>query len=62
MAHEYLLNNEKALTAFDEALKINPKIGLKRKADLLRKKIAVNGKADITGSETSIQIKVCNEG
>lgn len=40
LAHEFLQNNEKALAAFDQALAINPKIGVKRKADSLRKKLA----------------------
>jgi hypothetical protein len=39
LAHEFLSNNEDALLAFDEALNINPKIGVKRKADSLRKKL-----------------------
>ena len=40
LAHEFLLNNEDVLAAFDHALKLNSKIGLKRKADTLRKKLA----------------------
>lgn len=40
LAHEFLSNNEEALSAFDEALRINPKIGVKRKADSLRKKLS----------------------
>lgn len=40
LAHEFLRNNEAAIAAFDEALRINPKIGVKRKADSLRKKLA----------------------
>lgn len=43
LAHEFLRNNEAAIAAFDEALRINPKIGVKRKADSLRKKLARNG-------------------
>lgn len=39
VAHEFLCQNEEALAAFDEAVKINPKIGLKRKANSLRKKL-----------------------
>ncbi|MFQ1915299.1 MULTISPECIES: hypothetical protein [Aeromonas] len=39
LAHEFLQNNEAAIAAFDEALLINPKIGVKRKADSLRKKL-----------------------
>lgn len=39
LAHEFLNNSEDALLAFDEALKLNPKIGVKRKADVLRKKL-----------------------
>lgn len=39
LAHEFLQNNEAAILAFDEALLINPKIGVKRKADSLRKKL-----------------------
>lgn len=42
LAHEFLCNNEAAIAAFDEALRINPKIGVKRKADSLRKKLASN--------------------
>lgn len=42
LAHEFLRNNEAAIAAFDEALRINPKIGVKRKADSLRKKLARN--------------------
>jgi len=38
LAYEFLRNNEAAIAAFDEALRINPKIGVKRKADSLRKK------------------------
>jgi len=39
MAHENLGNINEALSAYDDALKINPKIGIKRKADALRKKL-----------------------
>lgn len=39
LAHEFLRNNEAAIAAFDEALRINPKIGVKRKANSLRKKL-----------------------
>ncbi len=39
IAHEFLHNNDDALSAYDEALKLNPKIGVKRKADSLRKKL-----------------------
>lgn len=39
IAHEFLHNNDDALCAYDEALKLNPKIGVKRKADSLRKKL-----------------------
>jgi len=42
LAHEFLRNNEAAVAAFDEALRINPKIGVKRKADSLRKKLVRN--------------------
>lgn len=42
LVHEFLHNNEAAIAAFDEALRINPKIGVKRKADSLRKKLAHN--------------------
>lgn len=42
LAHEHLCNKEAAIAAFDEALQINPKIGVKRKADSLRKKLADN--------------------
>jgi tetratricopeptide (TPR) repeat protein len=42
LAHEFLRNNEAAIAALDEALRINPKIGVKRKADSLRKKVARN--------------------
>jgi len=42
LAHEFLRNNEEAVAAFDEALRINPKIGVKRKADSLRKKLGRN--------------------
>ena len=38
LANEALGNNNEALSAFVEALKINQKIGVKRKADALRKK------------------------
>lgn len=37
-AHEFLHNDAEALAAFEDALKLNPKIGVKRKADSLRKK------------------------
>lgn len=37
--HELLGNEGDALLAYDEALLVNPKIGVKRKADALRKKI-----------------------
>ena len=39
LAHEVLGNTKEALSAFEEALKINPKIGVKRKVDSLRKKL-----------------------
>jgi tetratricopeptide (TPR) repeat protein len=42
LAHEFLGNNEAAIAAFDDALRINPKIGVKRRADSLRKKLARN--------------------
>lgn len=42
LAHELLHNDEAAIAAFDKALQINPKIGVKRKADALRKKLARN--------------------
>lgn len=42
LAHEHLQNTEAAITAFDAALRINPKIGVKRKADSLRKKLSSN--------------------
>lgn len=41
LAHEFLCNNEDAIAAFDEALQINPKIGVKRKVDSLRKKLKI---------------------
>ncbi|MGF1760910.1 hypothetical protein L4D76_23915 [Photobacterium sagamiensis] len=44
LAHELLDNKERALEAFDEALTINPKIGVKRKADSLRKMLAKKDK------------------
>jgi len=37
--HETLGNESDALVAYDEALVVNPKIGVKRKADAIRKKI-----------------------
>ena len=40
LAHERLRNDEAAIAAFDAAMLINPKIGVKRKADSLRKKLA----------------------
>lgn len=46
LAHEFLHNNEAAIAAFDEALQINPKIGLKRKADSLRKKLKLAHRFD----------------
>ena len=39
LAHELQGNSKEALSAFEEALKISPKIGVKRKADALRKKL-----------------------
>ncbi|MCG9054733.1 hypothetical protein LH442_01790 [Laribacter hongkongensis] len=42
LAHERLRHDEAAIAAFDAALLINPKIGVKRKADSLRKKLARN--------------------
>lgn len=40
---QLVMGNEKeALKNFDEAMKLNPKIGLKRKADSLRKKLTAN--------------------
>lgn len=39
LAHEFLHNDEEALASFDDALKLNPKIGVKRKANTLRKKL-----------------------
>jgi len=39
LAHEFLGSNADALVAFEEALKIDPKIGVKRKAASLRKKM-----------------------
>lgn len=41
MAHDRLGNHEEALTAFDAALEINPKVGVKRKADAIRKRLSV---------------------
>jgi len=38
-AHELMGNNKEALGSFEKALKINPKIGVKRKVDVLRKKL-----------------------
>ena len=46
LAHEFLRNNEAAIAAFDGALLINPKIGLKRKADSLRKKLKLARRFD----------------
>lgn len=40
LAYEHLHNDEAAVTAFDAALLINPKVGVKRKADSLRKRLA----------------------
>lgn len=40
LAHERLNNLEQALEAFDAALDINPKIGVKRKATSIRKKLS----------------------
>lgn len=40
LAHEHLKNDEAALEAFHAALLINPKIGIKRKADALKKKLS----------------------
>lgn len=42
LAHLVLGNEKDALKHFDDAMKLNPKIGLKRKADSLRKKLNVN--------------------
>lgn len=42
LANERLRNDEAAIAAFDAALRINPKIGVKRKADSLRKKLGRN--------------------
>ena len=42
LAHDFLRNNEASIAAFDEALRINPKIGIKRKVDALRKKLVRN--------------------
>jgi hypothetical protein len=39
LAYERLRNIEAAVAAFDAALRLNPKIGVKRKADSLRKKL-----------------------
>ena len=39
LAYEALNSDEEALLAFDEAMKMSPKIGVKRKADALRKKL-----------------------
>ena len=39
MAHEALGNLPAALQAYDQALALNPKIGVKRKANSLRKKV-----------------------
>ncbi|MFL1455563.1 tetratricopeptide repeat protein [Marinobacter sp. GN3S48] len=42
LAHERLGNDEEALAAFDAALEINPKIGVKRKANAIRKRLDEN--------------------
>jgi hypothetical protein len=42
LAHERLHHDDAAIAAFDAALLINPKIGVKRKADSLRKKLMRN--------------------
>ena len=42
-AHELMGNSKDALGFFEEALKINPKIGVKRKAGALRKKLQSSG-------------------
>lgn len=42
LAQLILGNENEALKYFDDALKLNPKIGLKRKADSLRKKMNIN--------------------
>lgn len=42
VAHEHLGNYDAAIAAFDGALRINPKIGVKRKSDSLKKKLARN--------------------
>lgn len=42
-AHELMGNSKDALGFFEEALKINPKIGVKRKAGALRKKLQSGG-------------------
>lgn len=39
LAHERLGNDQEALVAFDSALEINPKIGVKRKANSIRKRL-----------------------
>jgi len=39
LAHEFMNNKQAALSSYSEALKINPKIGVKRKADNLRKQL-----------------------
>lgn len=46
LAHEFLHNDAEALAAFDDALKFNPKIGVKRKADTLRKRL---GRIELRG-------------
>lgn len=40
LAYEFLDQKQLALDSFDEALRLDPKIGIKRKADKLRKKLA----------------------
>jgi tetratricopeptide (TPR) repeat protein len=43
LAHERLGNVEEALAALNSALEINPKIGVKRKANAIRKRLKMKG-------------------
>jgi hypothetical protein len=51
MAHETLGDLPAALQAYDLALGLNPKIGVKRKADSLRKGLDPNSQQSATASE-----------
>lgn len=41
LAYEFLGDKQEALSAFDAALQLNPKIGVKRRADQLRKELII---------------------